>query len=179
VHEKIRAVEWQPPKEAGAENEVETEPDNTIVPGDTVYLKEANLEATVLKVDSDNNEIEVQAGQTRIKLGLDGVDKVIPSESGNSPVYVPLIKQPPLKVVSPELMMLGKRAEEVEPMLNKYLDDASLSALRQLRIVHGSGTGKLRQIVRELLATHPLVKSYRPGEKGEGGNGVTIVMLEK
>jgi len=179
VHEKIRAVEWQPPKEAGAENEVETESDNTIVPGDMVYLKEANLEATVIRIDSDNNEIEVQAGQTRIKLGLDGVDKVIPSESGNSPVYVPLIRQPPLKVVPPELMMLGKRAEEVEPMLNKYLDDASLSSLRQVRIVHGSGTGVLRQIVREMLSTHPLVKSYRPGEKGEGGNGVTIVMLGK
>ena len=75
--------------------------------------------------------------------------------------------------------MLGKRAEEVEPMLNKYLDDASLSSLRQVRIVHGSGTGVLRQIVREMLSTHPLVKSYRPGEKGEGGNGVTIVMLGK
>ena len=128
VQEKIRAVEWQPPKDAGTEIEIEPEPDNTIVPGDTVYLKEANLEATVLKVDTINNEIEVHAGQTRIKLGLDGVDKVIPSAGGKSPIYVPLIKQPPLKVVPPELMMLGKRAEEVEPMLNKYLDDASLSA---------------------------------------------------
>ena len=155
------------------------EPDNTIVPGDTVYLKEANLEATVLKVDTVNNEIEVHAGQTRIKLGLDGVDKVIPSAGGDAPIYVPLIKQPPLKVVPPELMMLGKRAEEVEPMLNKYLDDASLSALTQVRIVHGSGTGTLRQIVRELLSSHPLVKSFRPGEKGEGGNGVTIVRLGK
>jgi DNA mismatch repair protein MutS2 len=75
--------------------------------------------------------------------------------------------------------MLGKRAEEVEQMLNKYLDDASLSALTQVRIVHGSGTGVLRQIVREMLSSHPLVKSYRPGDKGEGGNGVTIVMLGK
>ena len=179
VQEKIRAVEWQPAKDAGTENEIEPEPDNTIVPGDTVYLREANLEATVLKVDNINNEIEVHAGQTRIKLGLDGVDKVIPSAGSKSPIYIPLIKQPPLKVVPPELMMLGKRAEEVEYMLNKYLDDASLSALTQVRIVHGSGTGTLRQIVRDLLSSHPLVKSFRPGEKGEGGNGVTIVRLGK
>jgi DNA mismatch repair protein MutS2 len=179
VQEKIRTVEWQPPKEAGTENEIEPEPDNTIVPGDTVYLREANLEATVLRVDNINNEIEVHAGQTRIKLGLDGVDKVIPSAGSKSAIYVPLIKQPPLKVVPPELMMLGKRAEEVEYMLNKYLDDASLSALTQVRIVHGSGTGTLRQIVRDLLSSHPLVKSFRPGEKGEGGNGVTIVRLGK
>ena len=178
VQEKIRAATWQPPKEP-SEPEAEPEPDNTIVPGDTVYVKEANLEATVLKVDYDNNEIEVHAGQTRIKLGLDGVDKVVPSSSGSSPIYIPLIKQPPIKIVPPELMMLGKRAEEVEYMLNKYLDDASLSALTQVRIVHGSGTGTLRQIVRELLSSHPLVKSFRPGDKGEGGNGVTIVRLGK
>ena len=133
----------------------------------------------MLKVDTVNGEIEVQAGQTRIKLGLEGVEKVVPSSSGAAPTYVPLIKPPPIKVVPPELMMLGKRAEEVEPMLNKYLDDASLSALTQVRIVHGSGTGILRQIVREMLYSHPLVKSFRPGEKGEGGNGVTIVKLGK
>jgi DNA mismatch repair protein MutS2 len=179
VQEKIRAVEWQPKSGTDKENEVEPEPDNTIMAGDTVYLKEANLEATVLKVDADNGEIEVQAGQTRIKLGLEGVDKVVPSPDSSARTYIPLIKPPPVKVVPPELMMLGKRAEEVEPMLNKYLDDASLSALTQVRIVHGSGTGVLRQIVRDLLYSHPLVKSFRAGEKGEGGNGVTIVRLGK
>ena len=177
VQEKIRAVEWQPKSGTDKENEVEPEPDNTIVPGDTVYLKEANLEATVIKVDTINGEIEVHAGQTRIKMGLEGVEKVVPSESGRA--YIPLIKQPPTKIVPPELMMLGKRAEEVELMLNKYLDDASLSALTQVRIVHGSGTGVLRQIVRDMLQSHPLVKSFRAGEKGEGGNGVTIVKLGK
>jgi DNA mismatch repair protein MutS2 len=130
-------------------------------------------------VDIINGEIEVQSGQTRIKLGLAGVDKVVPSESRGSVNYVPLIKSLPTKIVPQELMMLGKRAEEVESMLNKYLDDASLSALTQVRIVHGSGTGVLRQIVRDMLHSHPLVKSFRPGEKGEGGNGVTIVRLGK
>jgi DNA mismatch repair protein MutS2 len=177
VQEKIRAVEWQPKSGTDKENEVAPEPDNTIVPGDTVYLKEANLEATVLKVDTINGEIEVHAGQTRIKMGLEGVEKIVPSDSGHT--YIPLIKQPPTKIVPPELMMLGKRAEEVELMLNKYLDDASLSALTQVRIVHGSGTGVLRQIVRDMLQSHPLVKSFRAGEKGEGGNGVTIVKLGK
>ncbi len=175
VQEKIKTTEWQP--QTSPETESETEPDNTIAPGDTVYLKEANLEATVIKVDEVNREIEVQAGQTRIKLGLEGVDKVVPSSSGNAPTFVPLIKPPPTKIVPSELLMLGTRAEEVEPMLNKYLDDASLSVLTQVRIVHGSGTGTLRQIVRELLRSNPLIKSFRPGEKGEGGNGVTIVKL--
>ena len=76
-----------------------------------------------------------------------------------------------------ELLLLGRRAEEVEHLVDSYLDDAVVANLRQVRIVHGSGTGVLRQIVRELLASHSLVKSFRPGERGEGGNGVTVVKL--
>ncbi len=172
IQEKIRTTQWQTQT---SENEPET--DDTIAVGDIVYLKEANLEARVVKIDEVNKEIEVQAGQTKIKLGLSGVDKIIPSADGEASSYIPLIKPPPAKVVSPELLLLGKRAEEVEPLVNKYLDDASLSNLSQVRIVHGSGTGTLRQIVRELLKSHPLAKSFRPGEKGEGGNGVTVVKL--
>ena len=64
--------------------------------------------------------------------------------------------------------MLGKRAEEVEPMLNKYLDDASLSALTQVRIVHGSGTGVLRQIVRDMLSVASFSEVFPSRGKGRG-----------
>ena len=61
--------------------------------------------------------------------------------------------------------------------LDKYLHDAFMDGLYQVKIVHGKGTGTLRRVVREQLAKHPLVKSYRLGEYGEGGAGVTIVEL--
>ncbi len=61
--------------------------------------------------------------------------------------------------------------------LDKYLNDAFMAGLYQIKVVHGKGTGILCQVVREQLAKHPLVKSYRPGGYGEGGNGVTIVEL--
>ena len=61
--------------------------------------------------------------------------------------------------------------------LDKYLDDAFVAGLYQVRVVHGKGTGTLRQVVRGQLAKHPLVKSYRPAGYGEGGAGVTIVEL--
>lgn len=61
--------------------------------------------------------------------------------------------------------------------LDRYLNDAFMSDLNQVRIVHGKGTGTLCQIVREQLAKHPLVSSYRPAGYGEGGEGVTIVEL--
>ena len=76
-----------------------------------------------------------------------------------------------------ELDLRGKRAEEVEPLLDNYLNEASLSGLSQVRIIHGIGTGTVRQIVREVLASHPLITSFQPGEQGEGGDGVTIVSM--
>jgi len=61
--------------------------------------------------------------------------------------------------------------------LDRYLNDAFMAGLPQVRIIHGKGTGTLRQAVREQLVKHPLVKSYRPAGYGEGGAGVTIVEL--
>jgi DNA mismatch repair protein MutS2 len=61
--------------------------------------------------------------------------------------------------------------------LDRYLNDAYMAGLYQVRVIHGKGTGTLRQIVRERLAHHPLVKSHRPGGYGEGGEGVTVAEL--
>ena len=61
--------------------------------------------------------------------------------------------------------------------LDQYLNDAFMTGLYQVRVIHGKGTGTLRRVVQERLAKHSLVKSYRPGEYGEGGDGVTIVQL--
>ena len=65
--------------------------------------------------------------------------------------------------------------EEALDALARYLDDASLAGLASATIIHGLGTGALRDAVREVVATHPLVRSSRPGERGEGGDGATIV----
>ena len=61
--------------------------------------------------------------------------------------------------------------------LGRYLDDASLAGLDRVTIIHGLGTGALRDAVRFEAGNHPLVKSLRPGERGEGGDGATIVSL--
>ena len=79
--------------------------------------------------------------------------------------------------ISNEVHLRYLTVDEALLKLDKYLDDAFMAGLYQVRVVHGKGTGTLRQTVHQQLARHSLVKSYRPGIYGEGGTGVTIVEL--
>jgi len=76
-----------------------------------------------------------------------------------------------------EVSLRRLTVDEALLKLDKYLNDAFMAGLYQVRVVHGKGTGTLRQVVQEMLAKHPLVKSYRLGVYGEGEAGVTIVEL--
>ncbi len=79
--------------------------------------------------------------------------------------------------VASSLDLRGARVDEALDALGRYLDDAALAGLDQVLIIHGLGTGALRDAVRESIGAHPLVKSFRAGERGEGGDGATIVKL--
>ena len=79
--------------------------------------------------------------------------------------------------VAEEVHLRRLTVDEALLKLDRYLNDAFMAGLWQVRVIHGKGTGTLRQAVREQLASHPLVKSYRPGGYGEGGAGVTVVEL--
>jgi len=149
----------------------------SIVVGDTVRIKDLNLQAKVLSVSEEAQQLEVQAGQTKIRLSLGSVEKLIMPPGSETPKFIPVRRQLPSRTVSPDLDLRGKRADEIDWALDSYLNNASLTNLNEVRIVHGFGTGTVRKIVRDLLASHPLAKSFRPGEKGEGNDGVTIVKL--
>jgi len=79
--------------------------------------------------------------------------------------------------VSPELDLHALTVDEALPLIHGYLNDACLAGLKEVRIVHGKGTGALRQVVMRELKGHPLVKSYRTGSRYEGSTGATIVEL--
>ena len=83
------------------------------------------------------------------------------------------------KNISSEINVIGLTVEEATHIIDKYLDDANLSTLETVRIVHGKGTGKLKSGIHAFLRKHPHVKSYRIGTYGEGEMGVTIVTLKK
>jgi len=82
-----------------------------------------------------------------------------------------------MKTVDGELLLRRLTVEEALYRLDQYLYDAFMAGLLSVRIVHGKGTGTLRRAVHESLARHPLVKSYRLGDYGEGDYGVTVVEL--
>jgi len=79
--------------------------------------------------------------------------------------------------VTDEIKLRQLTVDEALFRLDQYLHDAFMAGLIQVRVVHGKGTGTLRQAVQRVLAEHPLVKSYRIGGYGEGGTGVTVVQL--
>jgi DNA mismatch repair protein MutS2 len=167
VREQLEKEVWQPRVAETPEADA-----GIINVGDTVRVKEAGLTATVLSISEESGEIEVQAGRTKMRLGLDSVIKATPLTDTTAPLFQPVGRRVPR-----ELDLRGKRADEVEPALDSYLNDAACSDMPEVRIIHGIATGTVRNIVRELLAGHPLVKSFRSGERDEGGDGATVVRL--
>ena len=141
--------------------------------GDTVWV--AGLQATGEITELAGDEAEVQVGSFRIKARVGDLElrgRAAQPEVRERAVSVPRVASPGL-----ELKLLGQTTEQVLPRLDKYLNDAYLAGLPQVRIVHGKGTGALRRAVRDFVKNHPLVASHRPGDRYEGGEGATVVEL--
>ena len=176
VREQLKSEKWkaEPTREEAPGEAVE---EGKIAVGARVWLGDINTWGDVLSLPDSEGQFDVQVGQTRLRLNIDNVEKVMPSTGKVLPVSHAVKKDLSPKTRSYELDLRGKRAEEVAPELDTYLNDVSVANFSQVRIIHGFGTGVVRQIVRDMLASHPLVKSFRPGGKGEGGDGVTVVEL--
>lgn len=149
-------------------------PDIPLQVGDRVYIPSLEQEGSLQEIDGE--EALVNVGGFRVRTPL---ARLI---FRGRPAPVPSTEEPRRPtVVSPgmELDLRGRRAEEVPSILHKYLDEAALAGLPWVRIIHGKGLGVLKQVVRDQLREHPLVRAFRPGELAEGGDGVTIVELEE
>jgi DNA mismatch repair protein MutS2 len=97
-----------------------------------------------------------------------------PMQSGSNAGQLSLARA---RTVPSSLDLRGARVDEALESLSRYVDDAGLAGLERVTIIHGLGTGALRDAVRAEAASHPLVKEVRPGERGEGGDGATILAL--
>ena len=141
--------------------------------GDTVWIRGLNTTGQVMALEGDT--AEVQVGSFGVRVQCDELERRAPPEASAPESAV--VQVGPQSAPSVELDLRGQRVEETLPQVDKYLDDAFLAGMPFVRIVHGKGTGALRQAVREQLRAHPLVKSHRSGERGEGGSGVTVAYL--
>ena len=148
--------------------------------GDQVKIKNVNKTGEVVSVNQDKEEAVVQAGIMKVTADLKELEKVEKkkSKSSSGKVNISRVKQQKAQNISPKLDLRGMRAVDAKDKLLKYLDDVILSNLNQIEIVHGKGTGVLREVVDETLDGYPSIKNYRLGKPKEGGSGVTIAKLE-
>lgn len=145
--------------------------------GDAVEIAHLGLRGDVIA--TTGSTATVQAGGVTVRVPIQALR--VQSSAGRRRAGGPAwarITHPEKPAVPVELHLLGKTTEEAQEIVAKYLDNAFLGGLPEVRLVHGKGTGALRKAIHELLAVHPLVERFRPGEPSEGGIGATVVELK-
>ncbi|MBP1468182.1 endonuclease MutS2 [Candidatus Chloroploca sp. M-50] len=157
-----------------------TQEPRPLQPGDTVMVRSVGLKGEIVALDHEDATATVQVGGFRMTVDLRELtrEKGQPETANSRRDYRPerTVSLPPPPDVSMTFDMRGWRAHEVSDRLDRYLNDAYLAGLSQVRLVHGKGTGALRQIVRDVLQTHPLVVNFTGGGR-DGGDGVTVATL--
>lgn len=153
--------------------------------GDSVKVLSLNLTGTVSTLPNAKGDLFVQMGILRSQVNIKDLEPVEEESAGGSGTEKPKektgggkIKMSKSFAVSPEVNLIGMTTDEAIPALDKYLDDAYLAHLPQVRVVHGRGTGALRAAVHKRLKKLNYVKEFRLGEFGEGDSGVTIVFFK-
>ncbi|MBD3166457.1 hypothetical protein GF324_07655 [bacterium] len=168
----------RPSKPVKTDRKPEPEPEE-ILPGEVRvgdYVRsDSGVEGEVLAIQ--NKKAQVAAGSLKIWVRLDDLERIRKRKKSGSGVKVHVSRQDAPKEIPMELKLLGMRYEEAEPVLDKYLNDLSVSGLPFARIVHGKGTGALKSLVHKKLERHPHIRNWHLAGDNEGGAGVTIVEL--
>lgn len=158
--------------------------------GDSVKIVSMGLKGTVSTKPDNNGNMFVQCGIIRTKTNIrdlvllkdddskDPVRKYYSSQSSSSSGDYKMDLSRSVRMKT-EINLIGKNSDDAISELDKYLDDAYMSHLSSVRVVHGKGSGTLRKAVQNFLKTVPYVKGYKNGEYGEGDSGVTVVSFMK
>jgi len=158
-----------------------------LAPGVTVAAEHLGIRGELLEIAGSS--ATVRSGSVTVRVPVSALRPVPMSlaatrrgEAGKDSARVGFRAVEPLRAsprpVAPELLLLGQTTDEARDCVEQYLDDAFLAGLESVRLVHGKGTGALRKAVRDLLAGHPLVESFRDGAPSEGGTGATVAALK-
>jgi DNA mismatch repair protein MutS2 len=148
----------------------------TVRVGDHVRVLSLSQKGDITNISQDGKSATVQLGLLRMKVDTTDIEILGRGNRGNS---APVITRSAAtaKDIRMELDVRGETVDDALLRIDKYIDDAVMSGLRRIVIIHGKGTGALRDAVRRYLASHPQVASRMPGGQGEGGDGVTVVAV--
>jgi DNA mismatch repair protein MutS2 len=148
--------------------------------GDEVYVKSLQCNGILSALPDAKDMVQVIAGNAKINVSLSEIrvqskppEKKVDSSKSNV-VNLQHFKQSDISSI---LNIRGFRANEAIEKTDKFLDDASIAGLASISIIHGIGTGALREAVSNLLSEHPHVADFHPAPPNEGGHGVTVVQL--
>ncbi|MCL6454421.1 MAG: endonuclease MutS2 [Alicyclobacillus sp.] len=149
-----------------------------VQPGAVVRVLSLGQKGEVVETADEGQTLTVQLGLLRMKVRADEVELLQnatpPASHGGGRSFKPALS----RTLPLQLDIRGETVEESLPRIDKYLDDALVQGLERVTIVHGKGTGALRDGVRRYLEKHPRVKSWARGGPGEGGDGATVVTLQ-
>lgn len=154
-----------------------------IKPGLNVYVSNLNSEGIILSNISKDNTVQVQVGMLKMKVDIKYLQELVGKSKSSATVNSSKYNytgRSSLKSqsVSSEINLIGFTVDEAIPIIDKYLDDCYIAKLSPIRIVHGKGTGALRNGIHRYLKTNKLVDTFRLGTFGEGEMGVTVVSLK-
>lgn len=152
------------------------EPPATVRPGDAVHVLSVDRDATVLKAPDARGDVLVQAGAIRLTVKLTELRPVQRKPEHPRAAVRRTLSEPERSFLSLDLR--GKTVDEATIEIDRFIDDAVLTGVREFSIIHGKGTGALRTGVQAYLRSHPQVKTFRIGAYGEGDAGVTVVTLK-
>ena len=155
-------------------------PLKAVKPGDTVHIRSLGCDGAVLSFDMRSGKARVRAG--RMELDVPLAELATPQAKGERGKGKPPVAPWKTDVVESEqreLKLIGMRVDAALAELEPFINHAHAAGLREVRIIHGMGTGRLRDAVREELERHPLVEGFRPGEPQEGRDGATVVTLNR
>ena len=161
-------------KEKASKNPIDIK---EIKPNTEVYITTLDQNGTIISNVSKSNEVQVRVGAIKMNINIKYLEKAKKINKVESTIsYKSNFKT---KNVNSEINVIGLNVDEAIPIVDKFLDDCYLAKLETVRIIHGKGTGKLRDGIHQFLKVNPHVESFRMGTFGEGEMGVTIVKLKK
>ncbi|HEU0074258.1 MAG TPA: endonuclease MutS2 [Dehalococcoidia bacterium] len=145
-----------------------------IVAGAEVWVQGIPMAAEALSSPDARGEVDVSFGGLRARVGVGQIVRV--EKAAVAPAAQRSVSLPSAPSWAPEqIEVRGQTLDEALPAIEKFLDDGFRAGVPRLRVVHGKGTGKMRNAVRQMLAKHPLVKGFDYAESRDGGEGVTVV----